>query len=135
MLPSYFDNIFMQIRQKHVSGPNLAQNFVNFSLEPDPKSPARLTTLKAFTYSASDFPFFIGLTRGRNNRFRWRDLTILSGKDYQNWENGKNFSFTTTERCVIFGGTLDLPTTNSEWRATNCNENASFVCQQSIGGR
>ena len=47
MLPSYFDYIFVHIRQKvclrlEQTKPEI---FVNFRPEPNPKSPARLTTL------------------------------------------------------------------------------------------
>ena len=44
---------------RHVSGQNLARNFVNLTLdsEPDPHSPARLTTL--CWYEDFDFTFFL----------------------------------------------------------------------------
>ena len=47
MLPSYFDYIYVHLRQKAHLRPELSQKFVvNFRPEPDPKTPARLTTLK-----------------------------------------------------------------------------------------
>ena len=42
MLPSYFDHISVHERQKARLRPEI---FVNSRPEPDPKSPARLTTL------------------------------------------------------------------------------------------
>ena len=47
MLPSYFDYIFVHLKdKKHVLGPNFKREiFVNFRPEPDPKRLARLTTL------------------------------------------------------------------------------------------
>ena len=47
MLPSHFDHIFVHLRQKASLMPELIRPviFVNFRPEPDPKSPARLTTL------------------------------------------------------------------------------------------
>ena len=42
MLPRYFDYIFVHSRQKARLRPKI---FVNFRPEPDPKSPARLTTM------------------------------------------------------------------------------------------
>ena len=47
MLPSYFDYIFVHLRQKAHLKPELSPKFVvNFRPEPDPQSPARLTTFK-----------------------------------------------------------------------------------------
>ena len=43
MLPSYFDYIFVHLRQKVLFRPEI---FVNFRPESEPKSPARLTTLE-----------------------------------------------------------------------------------------
>ena len=45
MLRSYFDYIFVHLRQKARLRPEKARRFVNFKPEPDPKSQARLTTL------------------------------------------------------------------------------------------
>ena len=46
MLPTYFDYIFVYLRQKVPSPVRIKpETFVNFMPEPDPKSPARLTTL------------------------------------------------------------------------------------------
>ena len=42
MLPSYFDYIFVHLRQKVRLRPEI---FVKFRPDPNPKSPARLTTL------------------------------------------------------------------------------------------
>ena len=42
MLPSYFDDIFVHLRQKVSLRPEI---FVSFRPESGPKSPARLTTL------------------------------------------------------------------------------------------
>ena len=42
MLPSYFDYILVRLSQKARLRPEV---FVNFEPEPDPKSPAQLTTL------------------------------------------------------------------------------------------
>ena len=51
MLPSYFDYIFVHLRQKVCLKPAI---FINFRPEPDPKSPARLTTLVAHIKKNSD---------------------------------------------------------------------------------
>ena len=49
MLPSYFDYIFVNEDSNQISGPNQARNFCQLKArtrpEPDPNSPARLTTL------------------------------------------------------------------------------------------
>ena len=46
MLPSNFDFIFVHQKQKARLRPDLSPKiFVNFRPEPDPKIPARLTTL------------------------------------------------------------------------------------------
>ena len=45
MLPSYFDYIFVHLRQKVRLKPELNPKFLSFRPETDPKSPARLTTL------------------------------------------------------------------------------------------
>ena len=46
MLPSHFDYIFAHLRPKARLRPDLSPKIsVNFRPEPDPKSPARLTTL------------------------------------------------------------------------------------------
>ena len=45
-MPSNFDYIFVHLRQKSTSQARIKPDiFVNFRPEPDPKSPARLTTL------------------------------------------------------------------------------------------
>ena len=44
MLPSYFDYIFVHLRQKAHLRPELSPKFSS-TLGPNPKSPARLTTL------------------------------------------------------------------------------------------
>ena len=50
MLPSYFDYIFVHLRQKVRLSPEIKPDiFVNFRPAPDPKSPARLTTLRLIT--------------------------------------------------------------------------------------
>ena len=45
MLPSYFDYIFVHLRQKVRLRPELNPKFLSFRPETDPESPARLTTL------------------------------------------------------------------------------------------
>ena len=46
MLPSYFDYIFVHLKQKSISQARIKPEiFVDFRPEPDPKIPARLTTL------------------------------------------------------------------------------------------
>ena len=46
ILQGYFNYIFVHLRQKVRFRPEISPNiFVNFRPEPDPKSPARLTTL------------------------------------------------------------------------------------------
>ena len=46
MLLNYFEYIFVHLRQKSKSQARIKPElFVNFRPEPDPKSPARLTTL------------------------------------------------------------------------------------------
>ena len=53
MLPSYFDYIFVHLRQKALPRPDLSPKFLSrlgpnpdrTRTKPDPKSPARLTTL------------------------------------------------------------------------------------------
>ena len=57
MLPSYFGNIFVLLKQKARLRPDLSPKFLSTSgpnpartrpePEPDPKSPARLTTLNS----------------------------------------------------------------------------------------
>ena len=44
MLQSYFDYIFVHLRQKARLRPKLSPKFVNFRPKPDLKSPARLST-------------------------------------------------------------------------------------------
>ena len=47
MLPSYFDNNFCALKIKIISQARIKPEiFVNSMPEPDPKSPARLTTLR-----------------------------------------------------------------------------------------
>ena len=53
MLPSYFDRIFVLLWQKVRLRPEI---FVNFWPEPDLKSPARFTTLKAEAQSIESKP-------------------------------------------------------------------------------
>ena len=51
MVPSYFDYIFVHLRQKARHRSELCPEiFVNFRPEPSPKSPARLTTLVHVSY-------------------------------------------------------------------------------------
>ena len=76
MLPSYFDYIFGHLRQKAHLRPELSPKFLptldpnpaRTRLEPDPKSPARLTTLMLldFVYVYTNLPFyFVGYISGK----------------------------------------------------------------------
>ena len=55
MLPRYFDYIFVHLKQKARLTPEI---FVNFRPEPDPKSPARLTTLVPRSLNAENWVVF-----------------------------------------------------------------------------
>ena len=66
MLSSYFDYIFVHLRQKARLGPELSPKFChNFRPEPELKSPARLTAL---------------LPRRNNNLFYFGQLRSISLK-------------------------------------------------------
>ena len=85
-LPSYFDYIFVHLRQKVRLRPEYKPEiFVNFRPEPDPKSPARLTTLpepihhfprtaalpkKPYSWNSTRIPEYVALQIALKQHFR-----------------------------------------------------------------